>query len=99
MMIRRIAVVLLALSAVGMAQNKLTRQEKKDGFQLLFDGKDTSHWHTVKRRPNNASWTVEKGILSYEKGESWLASNDTYYDFILRLEYKTAEKTDSGIFM
>ena len=99
-MIRRIAVALFALSAVALAQNELTSQEQKDGFQLLFNGKDMSHWHTVKRRPNNASWTVTDGILSYEKGESWLASNDTYYDFILRLEYKTSDpKADSGVFV
>jgi hypothetical protein len=98
-MILRVAVSLMAIAYLATAQNKLTKQERKDGFQLLFDGKTLSHWHTVKRRPNNASWTVEKGVLSYEKGESWLATDDTYYDFVLRLEYKTADKTDSGVFV
>jgi hypothetical protein len=89
----------LLLLPAAFAQNELTPQEKKDGFQLLFDGKTLNNWGTVKRRPNNASWTIQDGILSYEKGESWLATTDTYYDFILRLEYRTAEKTDSGIFV
>lgn len=92
-------IAFLALIPAAFAQNELSPQEKKDGFQLLFDGKTLANWQTIKRRPNNASWTVENAILSYEKGESWLATNDTYYDFVLRLEYRTADKTDTGIFV
>jgi len=95
----RTLLALLTILPAVFAQNTLTPREKKDGFQLLFDGKSLNNWQTVKRRPNNSSWTVENGILTYDKGESWLATNDTYYDFVLRLEYKTAEKTDSGIFV
>jgi len=92
-------IAFLALLPLAFGQNELTPQEKKDGFQLLFDGKTLANWQTIKRRPNNASWTIQDGVLSYEKGESWLATNDTYYDFVLRLEYRTADKTDSGIFV
>jgi Domain of Unknown Function (DUF1080) len=91
--------VVFGLASLAFGQNQLTDQEKKDGFQLLFDGKTLDHWQTIKRRPNDSAWTMENGILSYTKGESWLATSDTYYDFILRLEYKTAEKCDSGIFI
>jgi hypothetical protein len=95
----RTLLAILALLPVAFAQNELTSQEKKDGFQLLFDGKTLDNWQIIKRRPNDSTWTVESGILSYQKGESWLATKDTYYDFLLRLEYRTAEKTDSGIFV
>jgi hypothetical protein len=98
-MLTRTLVALCGLAFGGLAQNALTDQEKKDGFQLLFDGKTMDHWHTVKRRPSEGAWTVGDGILSYQKHESWLATDNTYYDFVLRLEYKTAEKTDSGIFI
>ena len=95
----RTIALILVLTPFAFGQNKLSRQERKDGFQLLFDGKTLTHWHTIKRRPNNASWTVQKGILSYEKGESWLATDDSSYDFVLRLDYLTADKSDSGIFV
>jgi hypothetical protein len=95
----RTLIVFLVLLPVGLAQNELDGQEKKDGFQPLFDGRTFANWQTIKRRPNNSSWTIENGVLSYEKGESWLATYDSYYDFVLRLEYRTAEKTDSGIFI
>jgi hypothetical protein len=95
-----LASLLLLLSAsIVFGQNELSPQERKDGFQLLFDGKTLDNWHTLKRRPNNASWTVDKGVLSYEKGESTLATNDNYYDFVLRLDYRTAAKTDSGVYI
>lgn len=95
----RALLVFLALLPAAFSQNLLTDQERKDGFQLLFDGKTLNNWQTIKRRPNDSSWTIENGILSYEKGESWLATRDTYYEFVLRLEYRTADKTDSGIFV
>lgn len=42
---------------------------------------------------------MRDGIVSYEPGESWLASEATYTDFELRLEYRPGADSDSGIFM
>ncbi|MFT5905991.1 MAG: hypothetical protein ACI9E1_001596, partial [Cryomorphaceae bacterium] len=36
--------ILLSLSTFAVAQNSLTEQEKKEGWQLLFDGKSLEHW-------------------------------------------------------
>lgn len=33
------------------------------------------------------------------KKASWLATNDTYFDFVLRLEYRTGAGSDSGILL
>jgi hypothetical protein len=98
-MIIRASAVLFALASLSLAQNRLTPDEQKEHYQLLFDGSSLKNWQVVKRRPNNSTWTVTDGVLSYEKGESWLGTDDTYSDFVLRLDYKTAEKCDSGIFI
>lgn len=37
---------LISALANGQEENKLTPQEKADGCQLLFDGKDLSGWHS-----------------------------------------------------
>jgi hypothetical protein len=66
---------------------------------LLFDGKSISKWHSIRRQPDQGAWRAQKGILTHEKGESWLATNDTYFDFVLRLEYRTGPGSDSGILL
>jgi hypothetical protein len=95
----RILAVLIGLASVAWCENSLTRQERKDGFDLLFNGKTLERWHSVKSSPGAGSWHARKRVLSYDPGESWLATDDTYYDFVLRLEYRTGESSDSGIFL
>jgi hypothetical protein len=87
----------LVLPAAG--ANKLSRAERRDGFQLLFDGRSLRNWHSIRQRPDAGGWTVRKGILTWNKGGSWLATDDMYYDFVLRLEYRTRGNSNSGIFL
>lgn len=97
-MLRALA-VLVGIVSVAWCENSLTRQERKEGFQRLFDGKSISEWHSIKMSPAAGPWRVRKGILTYESGESWLATDETYYDFVLRLEYRTGNPSDSGILL
>jgi len=95
----RTFLILFGVVSVAWCDNSLTGAERKDGFELLFDGKSISKWHSIRRQPDQGAWRVQKGILTHEKGESWLATNDTYFDFVLRLEYRTGAGSDSGIFL
>src|SRR5215216_5576177 len=92
-----------ALSAVSLsAQNTLTAEERRDGFVSLFDGTSTKGWHQLplQNDANPGPWLAKDGVLTYEPGESWLASNEQYADFVLRLDYRTTgPTTDSGIFL
>jgi len=92
-------VTLVGIASVAWCENSLTRQERKEGFQRLFDGKTVSQWHSIKLRPDAGPWRVRKGVLTYENGESRLATDETYFDFVLRLEYRTGDSSDSGIFL
>jgi len=89
--------ILIALPASS--ANSLSRKERKEGFQLLFDGETLQHWHSVKQRPTAGTWTVNDGVLTWKTGGMWLSTNDIYYDFILRLEYRTGADSNSGIFV
>jgi len=88
-----------ALISIAWSENSLTRQERKEGFQSLFDGKTLAKWHSIKQRPDAGAWRARKGVMTWEKGGSWLATDDTYYDFVLRLEYRTGPESNSGIFL
>jgi hypothetical protein len=94
-----LALAAVACSSPAWGENGLTRQERKEGFELLFDGKTLDHWHSIKLNPGAGSWRVRKGILTWEKGGSWLATDETFYDFVLRLEYRTGPASNSGIFL
>src|SRR5205809_3838054 len=91
--------IFLLLISTGWCENSLTRQERKEGFELLFDGRTLSRWHSIKQSPDAGAWQVRKGVITWEKGGSWLATDDTYYDFVLRLEYRTGPGSNSGIFV
>jgi len=84
------------------AQNVVSAEERRDGFVSLFDGTSTKGWHQLplQNDQNAGPWVGKGGVLTYEPGESWLASDEQYADFVLRLEYRTTgANTDSGIFL
>jgi hypothetical protein len=97
-MLRTIA-IFLGFVSIAFCANSLSSEERKDGFELLYDGKTLTHWHSIKLQPDAGSWTAHKGVITWVKGGSWLATDDTYYDFVLRLEYRTGSQSNSGIFL
>jgi len=83
-------------------QNTPTADERREGFVSLFDGTSTRGWHALPlgNGQNMGRWMAKDGVLTYEPGDSWLASDEQYANFVLRLEYRTgATNTDSGIFL
>ena len=97
-MVRTLA-VFLGFFSLAWAENSLTRLERKEGFELLFDGRTLSRWHSIKQSLHAGAWRGRKGVITWDKGGSWLATDDTYYDFVLRLEYRTGPESNSGIFL
>ena len=97
-MVRTLA-VFLGFFSLAWAENSLTRLERKEGFELLFDGRTLSRWHSIKQSLDAGAWRGRKGVITWDKGGSWLATDDTYYDFVLRLEYRTGPESNSGIFL
>ena len=64
-----------------------------DGSADLFNGQDLTGWVC---KPG--SWAVEDGILT-RKGGDYTWTEQTFGDFVLDLEFKIAEKTNSGVFL
>ncbi len=91
----------LVVSAQNGKINSLTENEKKEGWQLLFNGTDLSGWKTFQGK-NISGWKVIDGILNNsgvgsDTGGDIITKNK-YQNFELYLEWKIASKSNSGIF-
>ena len=94
--------VLSAGIAMAQQPNTLTKQEKKEGWKLLFDGKTTKGWHTYLRDTVGAKWQVKDEALVFDptqpaSGGGDIVTNDIYENFELHLEWKVAKGSNSGI--
>jgi len=86
--------------------NTLTPQEKKAGWQLLFNGRNTDGWHNFNKSTIGSAWKVASGCLYLDtaKAEGWQTQNGgdivyekTVTDFHLKLEWKISKNGNSGI--
>jgi len=74
-----------------------------NGFDTLFNGRNLDGWLTVG---DDSAWTAKDGILTVKRADmdgkehnfDYLWTKDKYDDFILDLEFKVVEGTNSGIF-
>jgi hypothetical protein len=120
-----IGLMLATLTSAFGADNGLTKQEKTQGWILLFDGKTLSGWDSAVTSnpgqgrgpgsnlracstpaglasvPTGAShWEVVGGLLVPCGGPAgYLTSKETYKDFVLDVDFKTGEDTNSGVFI
>ncbi len=88
--------------------NTLTEKEKKDGWQLLFDGQSISGWHNYGKTTMGKSWIIDDNSIHLDakvnpKG-GWQApdggdivSAEEYGDFELSLDWKIAPCGNSGV--
>jgi len=80
--------------------NILTKQEKKDGWELLFDGKSTQGWRSFKQN-TISGWEVQQGnLVSLGKGGDLggdIITNQQFEDFELYLEWAISKAGNSGI--
>jgi len=72
--------------------------QKKGEWRYLFNGKDLKGWKVIN---GNASYTVENGMIVgttvKDSPNSFLATEETFGDFILEAEFKMDDETNSGI--
>jgi hypothetical protein len=71
-----------------------------DGFVTLFNGKDLTGWQPA------INWVVEDGVITLknrtdhqEHNDNYLWTERTYRDFILDLEFKVIQGTNSGVYV
>ena len=85
--------------------NQLTNKEKKEGWQLLFDGKTMNGWRRIYTNDfPKQGWRVEDDCLIVEKSNSGESANGgdlitvkEYGNFDLTFDFKLTPGANSGI--
>lgn len=101
------AAVVMTLAAAGAhaADNVLTKAERAQGWELLFDGKTTAGWKGafIDSFPKGG-WKIADGMLIVEPSGGGESTNGgdivtlrEFSDFELSVDFKLTEKANSGI--
>jgi len=85
-------------------QNMLTEQEKKDGWQLLFNGKNLKGWHSFQEDSAGKSWQVQDGVIALIKDSKTkradcrdLVTDQAYDNFDFKVEWQETPGSNSGV--
>lgn len=94
-----IAIVLLCcnISSAFAAEPvfKLSKKEKKEGYQLLFDGTSMSQWVG-----NTKEYVLEEGCIVMRPGQEMggnLYTKEEYDNFVLRFEFLLTPEANNGL--
>jgi hypothetical protein len=103
------ACFLFSLVLQAQAANTLSAQEKKEGWKLLFNGKDLSGWHTYGGKGTGPAWKVDNGALllhvperagNKTKGGGDIVTDEVIIgDFELKFDWKITKLANSGVFL
>jgi Domain of Unknown Function (DUF1080) len=81
------------------ADNQLTDEEKAEGWQLLFNGRDLKGWKNNNDEPVKAK-LADGTVNPYGSGGYLLVYEKPYGDFILKCDVKMSQpECNSGIFV
>ena len=91
---------ILAAFSIRAADNELTEQEQKDGWKLLFDGKEVKGWKN-RFKDTAGGWVAENGELICKKPGSGdvVYMDEKFENFQLSIDWKIAPKGNSGVFI
>lgn len=85
----------------SLSPNSLAVKEKKNGWNLLFDGKTTKGWHGYNLKGFPDCWIIEDGVFTpTTKGSAEaqdIITDKIYRNYALSLDFKMMKGTNSGI--
>lgn len=84
------------------AANMLTPQERAQGWQLLFNGRDLEGWRSFNGSAPSPSWQVRDGTLEMTSNNGRMSGGDlvsaeSFGAFELTLDWKVEQGGNSGV--
>ena len=84
------------------ALNSLSKKEQRQGWELLFNGKNLDGWLSVRQQTTpERGWTVENGILTVNKGGAQrggdIITKKMYSEFELYFEFRLTKAANGGL--
>src|SRR5512133_201196 len=102
------AAMLIMIPSYGQAPNKLTGKEKKDGWVLLFNGKDFKGWRQCNGTAMPVNWIIDDNAMKVFTGEGKQPGSGSngdivfgekkFKNFELSIDWKASKMANSGIF-
>jgi hypothetical protein len=99
---------LLVAPSFAQKANTLSKQEKKEGWVLLFNGKDFGGWRQCNGTEMPKNWVIEEDAMKVFTGEGKkpgqgangdiLFGDKKFANFELSIDWKAGEMANSGIF-
>jgi hypothetical protein len=93
--------VMPAACLLAQSNNVLTAKEKKENWQLLFDGKTSTGWHNYLKPSAGEAWKVNDGVIELDptvkEGRGDIVTDKEYENFEFAIDWKIAEEGNSGI--
>lgn len=82
--------------------NRLTKEEERQGWRLLFDGASATGWRNFKSNTIGAAWKVQDGALMLDTSDKAakggdIITDEEFEDFELALEWKISNCGNSGV--
>lgn len=103
-----VAALLISANSFAQKPNQLTKAEKKDGWVLLFNGKNFDGWRQCNGTQMPANWVIEDNAMKVFTGEGKEpgqgANGDVVFgekkfkNFELSIDWKASKMANSGIF-
>ncbi len=102
---------MMLLTTTGNTQtvNALTQKEIREGWKLLFNGKDFAGWHKYGGGAPGTSWKIDAGAMKLNvptragnkapDGGDLVMDQEIKGDFEFMVEWKIEKYTNSGIFL
>lgn len=82
--------------------NTLSKAEKADGWELLFNGENTDGWHYYNAGPvDDGAWFVEDGVLKASgagsESSGYIVTDKLYENFDLKWDWSISKGGNSGM--
>jgi hypothetical protein len=82
--------------------NRISDAEAKDGFKLLFNGRDLTGWK-YRRDEGKRSWSSQNGmlcnVLAKDEHGTDLLTEEKFRDFVVRYEFQVPPGANSGFYL